>query len=484
MLTRPSLRVVPAVLCASLAIAASAAPARAQAQLASPFGDHMVLQRGRPLPIWGTAAPGERVQVAFREASAETQADERGHWRVELPPQELGEPATLKVSATNTLELADVLVGEVWLCSGQSNMEWSVARCGDAEKEIAEATRPTIRLYTVKRATSAEPQSALQGSWQVCAPETVKDFSATAYYFGRELSRHLGVPIGLLHSSWGGTPVEAWIAPQDLREEPGARALLAKWEERIAADAKQGGSPHAPSRLYNAMIAPLVPFALRGAIWYQGESNASRAAEYRALFPRLLHSWRAAWGQGDFGFYFVQLANFRTNADPRMWAELREAQTLALSLPATGMAVTIDIGNSTDIHPKNKQDVGKRLALWALAEEYGRDLVRSGPLYRRATVRGSAVEIAFDHARGLATRDGEAPRGFELAGSDRVYHPAEARLEGERVILSSSAVPRPVAARYAWKDDPLEANLQNGAGLPASPFRSDAWPLFTAGKSL
>ncbi|MBK9385420.1 MAG: sialate O-acetylesterase [Planctomycetes bacterium] len=481
MLVHPFLRVASAVL---FALAVSAAETRAQAKLASPFGDHMVLQRGRPLPVWGTAAPGERVQVAFRSASLETIADDGGRWRVELPAQELGEPATLKITATNTLELADVLVGEVWLCSGQSNMEWSVSRCGDPEKEIADATRPTIRLYTAARGTSAEPQRELQGSWQVCAPETVKDFSATAYYFGRELSQHLGVPIGLIHSSWGGTPVEAWIAPQDLREEPRAQALLAKWEERITANEKQSASPHAPARLYNAMIAPLVPFALRGAIWYQGESNASRAEEYRFLFPRLLHSWRAAWGQGDFGFYFVQLANFKTNGNPHEWAELREAQTMTLALPATGMAVTIDIGNSTDIHPKNKQDVGKRLALWALAQEYGRDLVKSGPLFQRATVRGNTLELAFTHARGLATRDGQALRGFELAGADRVYHPAEARIEGERVILSSAAVAQPVAARYAWSDDPLEANLQNGAGLPASPFRSDAWPMVTAGRSL
>jgi sialate O-acetylesterase len=466
-----------------------AVSARADLRLPAFFSDHMVFQRDAPIPVWGWADSGTEVvaQLGPDKAKAVTaKAGDDGRWSVKLPAA----PATatgldFSVSAGGkTITLKDVLVGEVWLCSGQSNMEWSVARCGDAEKEIAEATRPTIRLYTVKRATSSEPLRELQGSWEVCSPETVKDFSATAYYFGRELSRHLGVPIGLVHSSWGGTPVEAWIAPQDLREEPRAQSLLAKWEERIAADAKQNGAAHAPSRLYNAMIAPLVPFALRGAIWYQGESNASRAEEYRALFPRLLHSWRAAWGQGDFGFYFVQLANFRTNADPRMWAELREAQTLALTLPATGMAVTIDIGNSTDIHPKNKQDVGKRLALWALAQEYGRDLVKSGPLYRRATVSGSALEIAFEHARGLATRDGEAPRGFELAGSDRVYHPAEARIEGERVILSSPAVPRPVAARYAWKDDPLEANLVNGAGLPASPFRSDSWPLFTAGRSL
>jgi sialate O-acetylesterase len=481
MLRHSSLRVASAF---AFALVASAAESGAQAKLASPFGDHMVLQRGRPLPIWGTAAPGERVQVAFRAASAETIADESGRWRVDLPAQELGEPATLKITATNTLELSDVLVGEVWLCSGQSNMEWSVARCGDPEKEIADATRPTIRLYTAARGTSAEPRRELQGSWQVCSPETVKDFSATGYYFGRELSKHLGVPIGLIHSSWGGTPVEAWIAPQDLAEEPRAQATLAKWAERIAADERQSASPHAPSRLYNAMIAPLVPFALRGAIWYQGESNAHRAEEYRALFPRLLHSWRGAWGQGDFGFYFVQLANFKTNGDPREWAELREAQTMTLALPATGMAVTIDIGDSGDIHPKNKQDVGKRLALWALAQEYGRDLVKCGPLYQRTTVRGGALEVAFTHARGLATRDGQAPRGFEIAGADRVYHPAEARLEGERVILSSPAVAQPVAARYAWKDDPQDANLQNGAGLPASPFRSDAWPMATAGRSL
>lgn len=472
------------ILVTALMVAGTAITASAQVQLASPFSDHMVLQRGRPLPIWGTATPLEKIEVAFRDCKQETTADEHGHWRVDLPAQDLGAAAELKVNASNSITLTDVVVGEVWLCSGQSNMEWSVERCGDAEKEIADATRPTIRLFTAKRTTSAEPQARLEGSWSVCDPESVKGFSATAYYFGRELSKHLEVPIGLIHSSWGGTPVESWVEPQSLREELQAQALLTHWDAAIAADEKKSGAAHAPSRLYNAMIAPLVPFALRGSIWYQGESNASRAEEYRALFPRLIHSWRAAWGQGDFSFLFVQLANFNTKSDPRAWAELREAQTMALALPATGMAVTIDIGNSTDIHPQNKQDVGKRLALWALVHDYGRDLVCSGPLYRRITVRDHEIAIEFDYAKGLMTAENKPLQGFEVAGSDREFHPADARIEGARVIVSSAAVAKPIAVRYAWRDDPQGANLRNAADLPASPFRSDAWPGVTDGKRL
>ena len=447
----------------------------------------MVLQRGRPIPVWGVAEPGEKITVRFRSSSAHTTADPEGAWRVDLPAQELGEPGELHVEAGNHLVFTDVLVGEVWLASGQSNMEWSVTRSANAEAEIAAADHPTIRLFKVQRKASAEAVADVEASWSRCAPESVKDFSAVAYYFGRHLSEHLGVPIGLVQSCWGGTRVEAWTDPRKLRETPGSMPLLEFWKKKIEGDANQAANRHAPSALYNGMIAPLVPYAMRGAIWYQGESNASRAEEYRFLFPALLHSWREQWGQGDFPFLFVQLANWnstRRGGDERNWAELREAQSETLALPNTGMAVTVDIGNSGDIHPKNKQDVGKRLALWALAHSYGRDLVFSGPLHRSIRIDGNEVRVHFEHAAGLHTPEDQPVGALQLAGADRVWHAAQGVIVRDTLVVTSEQVPAPVAVRYAWKDDPQDANLFNGADLPASPFRSDRFGGATDGARL
>lgn len=643
---------------------------QAELRLSSFFGDHMVLQREQALPVWGSAEPGSQVTVSFRRSQVTTTADDSGQWLAKLPPQGLGQPGKLRVqSAGETLELKDVLVGEVWICSGQSNMQWTVSQAADAEAEIAAADYPSIRLINVPNRYAVSPQSDFEGSWEVCSPDTVGDFSAVGYYFGRELWQTLQIPIGLVSSNWGGTPAEAWTplktlesdpayskivadsreAARTLKEQPNlAEEMQARFDaftqrieaiiddlptpadslfdpefemenaqpiqpatnflketeglvhvrkvftlsaEQAAKDGavlklgqidnfdctwlngtvvgKTGPEGSAPRRqfreypipagtlkaganvallqivdirniahfghnveqpaivwpdgsshglkddwkmtlvadagkrpgllddrmkdmgafLWNGMIAPLKPAAFRGVIWYQGESNASRAKQYRTLFPDMIQAWRDEWGRGDFPFYFVQLANF---SDQEGWPELREAQTMALELPETGMAVSIDIGDPDDIHPKNKQDVGRRLALWALAKTYGqteprsllgrlpvvgehfqKPIPHSGPLFEKARFRDEQVQLSFNHVYGgLETRDGDALRGFTIAGDDGIFREADAEIDGEAIIVSHPEIDRPTAVRYAWGINP-DANLVNSAGLPASPFRVD-----------
>ncbi len=496
----------------------------APVRLPGVFSDHMVVQRGTEVPVWGWTEPGARVTVQMGSARAVTEATEGGRFQVCLPPQEAGGPRTLTVTSENTVWVRDVLVGDVWICSGQSNMAWPVSRAANAEKEIARATYPHLRLFTVKRTAAAKPEANCQGSWARCGPETVGGFSAVGYFFGRALRKHLDVPVGLVNTSWGGTPSEAWTSPKTVKRVDAFDPIVKRWNEQIAAypeqkakwettkadrlakwkeaaaKAKAAGKkpprrprpprdptldPHRPSVLFNGMIAPLLPMRIRGAIWYQGESNAGRAYQYRTIFPAMIRDWRARWGQGDFPFLFVQLANFKKRQDQpgdSAWAELREAQAMALDLPNTAQAVIIDIGEAGNIHPKNKQDVGKRLALAARAVAYGEDVTCSGPMYKSMKVEDGKVRLAFDHTDGGLVAGGGGPlKGFAVAGKDKTWHWAHAEIDGDTVVVSCKDVADPLAVRYAWADNP-ECNLTNQAGLPASPFRTDTWPGVTVDK--
>jgi sialate O-acetylesterase len=494
---------------------ASAGATLADVKLPAVIGDNMVLQQGQKIAIWGWADPGEEVMVSVSWLTMQwgVTADKDGKWTFKMNPPKVGGPYEMTLRGKNTITIENILVGEVWVCSGQSNMQWPVRQAANAEQEIAAAKYPNIRLFTVERKVAQEPQTDCVGSWQPCSPDTVPGFSAVAYFFGRELHKELNVPIGLIHTSWGGTPAEAWTSEDVLKSEPVCAPILQRYAEAMAkypqakkeyeqkleewkvavaeAKAKGGkqprrprapfgpGNPHSPAGLYNAMIAPLIPYGIRGAIWYQGESNASRAYQYRKLFPAMIKCWRQDWGQGDFPFLFVQLANFmavRPEPVESAWAELREAQLMTLALPNTGMAVIIDIGEANDIHPKNKQDVGSRLALWALARTYAKRLVYSGPLYKSMNVEAKKIILHFDHVGGGLVAQGGGPlKGFAIAAADRKFIWADAKIEGNTVVVSSDKVAEPVAVRYAWADNPV-CNLYNKDGLPASPFRTDSWP--------
>ena len=470
----------------------------ADVKLPAVIGDNMVLQRGKKISIWGWAMPGEEVLVGVSWTSMRwaITANEDGKWIFKMNPPKTSGPHEMTISGKNLIKIKNIMVGEVWICSGQSNMQMSA----NAKEEISAANYPNIRLFSVTRKVATEPQSDCEGSWSLCSPETVPGFSAVGYFFGRELYKELNVPIGLIHTSWGGTPSEAWTRRGVLEKIPDAEPILQRFDEAVAKypqamqeygqrvprrpNAPFGPEhPHSPAGLYNAMIAPLIPYGIQGAIWYQGESNAGRAYQYRKIFPAMIINWRNDWGQGDFSFLFVQLANFMdTKPEPAdsAWAELREAQLMTLDLPNTGMAVIIDIGEAKDIHPKNKQDVGKRLALWALAKTYGKNLVYSGPLFKNMSIEGNKVILNFDHiGDGLITRGNEPLKGFAIAGSDRKFVWANANIEGDKVVVSSNEVSAPVAVRYAWADNPV-CNLYNKEGLPASPFRTDSWPGVTA----
>ena len=627
------------------------------------FTDNMVLQQNQVCSVWGTATPDHKVTVQFENQSESIVANELGEWMVKFNPGAAGGPFEMLVFGVDTISLKNILIGEVWICSGQSNMEMPLAGWGEVvnfEQEIAGADFPNIRLFQTKHETSLNPRDDVVAEpWQECSPETAPLFSSTAYFFGRHLYKELNVPIGLVHTSWGGTIAEAWTAPNFLEQmadfaeamkhqnelaalEDSSRldlkTQMQKWNaavDSIIAKAQQDGpalegadvddsawnsmrlpilwesaglpgfdgivwfrktielsaeqaageclislgpiddqditfvngeqigatnlyntareyripagvlkaganviavrvldtggggglwgdqqqmtlkkgndvvlslagdwkykvgiglsetpprpqspnNPNRPAVLYNAMLEPLMPFAIRGAIWYQGESNAGRAYQYRELFPTMITSWRKHWGQGDFPFLFVQLANWRTVRDNPVdsdWAELREAQALTLSLPNTGMAVAIDIGDADDIHPKNKQEVGRRLALNALAKVYDKDIVFSGPMYQSMKIEDSKIRLAFDHAaKGLVARGGVLT-GFAIAGADSQFVWANAQIDGETILVSSPEVNSPIAVRYAWADNPL-CNLYNSAGLPASPFRTDDWDGVTKG---
>jgi sialate O-acetylesterase len=507
-----------AVLFALLGLVASAPAASAAVELPSFFSEHMVLQRDLPIPVWGRAAPGEKVTVKLgtqAAVTATTAAD--GTWKVKLPASAGGGPFTLVVKGGNELRVADVLVGEVWLCSGQSNMEFTVDGVNDAAKEKAEATDGAIRQLYVPRVPEAQPTAKMDARWTVCSPATAGGFTACGYFMARQLRKELGVPIGLINTSWGGTRIEPWapaaafaelpalkdIADQLRATDPKAPAYkqamaahLAKveaWTKEARAALAAGGAAPAPpalpaelepltarkdpqqqpTTLYNGMIHALVGYGLRGAIWYQGESNHYEGALYTEKMKALIYGWRAAWGIGDFPFEFVQIAPFEyggedPNIMPRFWL----AQTAALAIPNTGMVVTTDIGNVNDIHPKNKQEVGRRLALLALDHTYGKTgVVSSGPVFGSLAVEKGTLRVVFDHAEGLATRDGKAPDWFEICGEDSDFVPATAVIEGRSVVLSAPQVANPTAVRFAWHRH-AEPNLMNGAGLPANVFTS------------
>jgi sialate O-acetylesterase len=362
-----------------------------------------------------------------------------------------------------------VLVGEVWIASGQSNMQWPVNRSANAEQTIAQSANPKLRLLTVPRAASDTPLDTVDVKWVECGPDTVPEFSAVAYFFGRLLQARLGVPIGLINTSYGGTPSEAWTSRAALEAVPDFKPLLT--EPPAGTNA-----PQRATGLYNAMIHPLIPYAIKGAIWYQGESNAGRAHQYRTLFPTMIQNWRHDWGQGDFPFLYVQLAPFHkkvTEPGDSQWAELREAQRLTLtSSPNTAMAVITDVGDEDDIHPQQKQPVGERLALSALALAYGKDVVHSGPTFKNMEVKNGEVVLNFDNIGGGLVAHGESLTGFTVAGKDQKFHPAQAEIRGNQVVLTCEAVTAPVAVRYGWADYPV-VNLANREGLLASPFRTD-----------
>jgi sialate O-acetylesterase len=470
-------------------------PARGDVKLPSLFGSHMVLQRGQKDRIWGKADPGEEVTVTIDHQVKTAKAGPDGKWLVTLDPMPAGGPHTLTIVGENTITLGDILVGEVWLCSGQSNMEWPVASANDADLESRTADMPSIRLISVPKVGTQEPQDDFVGKWEVCTPETVKSFSAVGYFFGRQLSRTLDVPIGLIDDAWGGSACEAWVRRDVLAADSRYVALLDRWKKIESGDQAAQGQPKnikallsgnsRPGNIYNGVLKPTIGYGMRGVIWYQGESNASRAYQYRDLFPLMIQSWRDEWQIGDFPFYWVQLADYRAEKpEPAEsdWAELREAQTMTLSrLPNTGQAVIIDLGEVQDIHPRNKQDVGKRLARWALARDYGIAVPYQSPTYKAMEKQGNKIVVSFDSVgAGLKPFDVPAPHGFAVAASDRKFVWAEAKLVGrDRVEVWASDVSDPVAVRYAWADNPV-CNLYSREGLPVTPFRTDDWPGVTA----
>ncbi len=473
--------------------------AQANVNLPAVLSDRMVVQQGAPVRVWGHADPGETVTVAFHGRKASAKADAAGKWTLSLKPVKPGGPYEMTVSGQNTIVLKDVLVGELWIGSGQSNMVLSVARAKDPEQEIAAANYPRIRLFKVKLAVADTPAEDVEGSWQLCSPETVRDFSAVGYFFSREIQQKRHVPVGFIQSAWGGTPAEAWTSRRAMDSKPALKSVFDDWDKALAAypDAKikydkqveewqaggkkdpaprpplGPGHQYTPGGLYNAMIAPLTPLSMRGVLWYQGENNARKGRDYlyRTLFQTLIEDWRAAWNEGDFPFLFVQLPNY-DKGEPGAWPVLRESQSKVLDLKATGMAIAIDVGEPDNIHPKNKQEVAHRLALLARGIAYKEKLVDSGPVFRAIKVEGTTARVSFDHVgAGLAARDGGALTGFTIAGSDGRFAPADAKVDGAAVIVSSPEVKEPATVRYAWAGDPV-CNLINKDGLPAAPFRS------------
>ena len=517
-------------LASHLALLVFLVPSAVRAELSLPhfFSDHMVLQRERSAAIWGTASAGAEVTVSFKGESVSAKADEKGAWKVEIPTGLAdGVGADLTVSAgEENVVLADVLVGEVWFASGQSNMYFTMDRVEEYEPLIAESNHPGLRMFNAPLVTAVEAREDIEGEWTLATPETVPGYSAVAFFFARKLHLDLGIPVGVIKSAWGGKPVETFTSREALSTLPGTKALVERaieadarfdqekamaayeaktreWEAAIAAWRKLSPEERAKKRparrpsepkraldtegqpgvLFNSMIHPFAGYTMRGAIWYQGEGNAKPGAvPYDQTLPLLINDWRERWGD-EFSFYFVQLANFREpstepgNQDP--WPLLQDRMRLVLdTTPKTGMAIINDIGETDDIHPKNKKDVGERLALWALAKDYDRDLdVYSGPLYRASEGSEGKIRVTFDQVgSGLKSRDGERLQRFEIAGDDKVWHWADAEIDGkDSVVVSSPEVKKPVAVRYAWASNPEGANLVNSEGLPASVFRTDDW---------
>jgi sialate O-acetylesterase len=505
------MKITPCLLVPASFAALLIVPAAAAVRLPAIFSDHMVLQQEATVPVWGWADAGEEVTVSVAGASEKAKADAAGNWSVKLGKLSAGGPHTLTVAGRNTLTVKDVLIGEVWLGSGQSNMAMKVSAARNFEQEKAAANFPQVRMFTEQSGPAKTPQEGGKGAWVVCSPETVGTFSATLFFTGREIHQSLGVPVGLINSSVGGTPIESWIDAATQRATPELKPVfaavakadaafdavaakaayekqVARWTESVKAARAEGKplprKPRDPvalrerkgdvGGLFNGKIAPLIPYAIRGALWYQGEANSGpdKAPYYSTQLSLLVKDWRTRWGY-DFPMAWVQLPNYR--AAGRAWPEIREQMLQTLALPKTGMAIAIDIGDEKDIHPKNKQEVGRRLSLWALGEVYGKKVpATSGPLPAGHEVRGSEVVLSFKHTEGGLQAKGGALQGFVIACADKQWKPAQARIDGAKVIVSSAEVKQPVAVRYAWQDWPT-CNLYNGAGLPASPFRTDDW---------
>lgn len=439
------------------------------------FSDNAVLQQGISVPVWGTAKDGEPVTVSFQGQNVGTVAS-GGKWMVRLKPLKASsEPSTMTITGENTVEVKNVLVGEVWVASGQSNMQFQLKQAETGKEAIEKSKDSMIRLFTVPNVTSPTPLTEVNSSWVESDPKTAADFSAVAYFFGRDLRTALNVPIGLIDTSWGGTRVQAWTSRDHIRN-------ITDEDRAASTNAEYAKSPHRAANLYNAMIAPLIPYAIRGAIWYQGESNAGEAWLYRTLFPTMIDNWREDWGEGDFPFLFVQLAPWQADANnphPGIWPELREAQLLTTKkLAKTAMAVITDCGDEKDIHPKRKQPVGERLALAARAIAYNQKIVYQGPVYKSMKVKGDSIMLSFTSIGGGLEAKGGELTGFTIAGKDENFHPAQAVIVGNTVVVKSPDVPHPVAVRYGWLNYPV-VNLYNKDGLPASPFRTDDFQMLT-----
>jgi sialate O-acetylesterase len=472
--------------------------AEADVRLPGMFSDSMVLQRDSKLPIWGWAAPGEKVTVEIAGQNVTANADERGRWRVTLAPLKADSQAQeITISGQNKIIIKDVLVGEVWLCSGQSNMAFGVQYGQNAAAEIAAANYPRIRRYYARRAPAPEPLIDHRGNWVVCSPHTVAEWTATGYFFARELQNRLDVPVGIIEASKGSVPIQTFLSIDSLKSVASVRAEMEAYEQqlqerlRVLKDSKpEAVDPHAedgppgtlfrqPAAIYNSSIFPVAPYALRGVLWYQGEGDADRPEYYSQALPALINDWRQLWGQ-PLAFAVVQLSNFKRpqrEAINQGWSDFREAQLRGVqSVKNAGIVTTIDIGEAFNIHPKNKQEVGRRLALWALANVYRKDLVWSGPIFRSMKIEGERIRISFDHAHGGLRTKGEGLKGFAIADVSKVFRFAQAKIEGDVVVVWSDKIREPVAVRYAWAENPI-CNLFNDADLPARPFRTDEWAI-------
>jgi sialate O-acetylesterase len=496
--------------------------ARADVRLPDVIGSSMVLQQRQMVPIWGRAEPGETVTVVFGAKTKTAVAGSDGKWRVDIGKFAANfKPQTMTISGKNTIELKDILVGEVWLVAGQSNMQRLLRETDNGEAVQAAANHPNIHLFNVSREVAFKKRAGKLGEWSACTPESVKEFSAAGYYFGVELEKELKVPIGLINSSYGGSQAEAWTPVEYLNAFPDLRATvertkiwdeerprvrvaydeaITKWredsEKAKAAGARPSPSPSVPdalrdyriaSSIYDGMIEPLIPFGIRGAIWYQGESNEARAEQYNLLLSTMIRAWRERWGEGNFPFGIIQLPNYRSvkpEPEEAPWSFIREAQRrTSLYTPNTGLIVTIDIGEASDIHPKNKIDVGKRMARWALKDVYGRKIVNA-PVVVRADAKNGKVVLSFaEVGSGLRIRDGDKLDEFAIAGDDKKWFWAEAKIIRKNMVeVWSPSVADPKAVRYAFNSNPKHPNLTNDSDLPVSPFRTDDWPDPTAGK--
>jgi len=489
--------------------------APAEIKLPAIIADNMVLQQNTTIKLWGWASAGEKISISasWNKSPVTATAGKEGKWMVSMKTTKAGGPYSIRFTASNTIDVNNVLLGEVWLASGQSNMEFFMAKTSggytgvlDYQEEIKAADYPLIRMIDVPNKVADEPQNDFTGKWKICSPQTADTFSAVAYYYARAIHKATGYPCGIINATWGGTPAESWTRKEILEKDSGLNIILERYKKQCgdypaafdkykieldkwkadtskskpAAPREPMGPRHSnsPCKLYNGMIAPLLPYAIKGVIWYQGEGNAGRAAQYRVLFPAMINNWREDFNNKKMPFYFVQISPHRSQ-NP----EIRDAQLYTLRTVAyTGMVVTTDNGDSLDIHPRNKKLVGERLALWPLKYDYGKkDIVASGPLYKSMKVEGNKIRIAFDNADGLVAKDGDL-KEFTIAGEDANFVDARAAIEGNTIVVWSDAVTKPSAVRFAWKNVPFP-NLYNKADLPASPFRTDSWKVPTEGKN-